>query len=380
MQPKQRLQARGLRSSLIPVVVLDCLPGKELLALRGAPFFPVLVAVLVHVWDGHAQMTYTWDVDASRNWNTRANWSPDSGYPNAIDEVASFGGIITANRTVTLRQDTTIGTLNLDDNNNYTIAGKHALTFDVSSGNAAINVTAANGNGAHTISASISLNDPLVISQGSGGDFTISGIISGFQPIIKTGAGLLELSGENLFTGDFVVSGGTVLLSSVGALGGVNGTVRLDGGGTLTLKAVGNKVNDAAILALNGGTISANNFAETMGPLRLTASSTISLAPADGVVRDLVFSSASRIAGALAIENWAGTSGGGTDDRIFVTAEPDRTFLANVHFAGFDAGALWRRDTGELVPVPEPGPSVMLAGLVLLSFSCCRLVWRGARE
>ena len=61
--------------------------------------------------------------------------------PNAIDASATLGNIITVPRTVTLDIPVTIGTLNLSGSNAYTVSGANALTFDVSAGTAALNVT-----------------------------------------------------------------------------------------------------------------------------------------------------------------------------------------------------------------------------------------------
>lgn len=95
-------------------------------------------------------------------------------------------------------------------------------------------------------------------------------------------------------------------------------------------------------------------------------------------MRDLVFSSAAYVAGSLTIENWAGTPDGGTDDRIFITARPDATFLANVDFVGFNHGAVWRVETGELMPVPEPLESGGLVAMCLLGFVGWRTAGRRA--
>jgi autotransporter-associated beta strand protein len=151
--------------------------------------------------DACGQTTNTWNLNANGNWNSAANWNPNTSFPDAIDASARFGSVISANRTITLGQNLTVGTLRFDDNNSYTLSGLNTLTFDVSAGSAAIDVTTASGNGAHTISSGIALSDPLMIAQGSSGSFTISGVVSGMEGITKAGVGNLVLSGANSFSG-----------------------------------------------------------------------------------------------------------------------------------------------------------------------------------
>ena len=97
-----------------------------------------------------------WNVDASGSWTTAANWTRVSGttgsIPDAADDVAEFGNVITATRTVTIPTNTTItvGSIQIDSAQNYIIAGADAtavLNFQVTSGNATLSVTNANGNG-----------------------------------------------------------------------------------------------------------------------------------------------------------------------------------------------------------------------------------------
>jgi autotransporter-associated beta strand protein len=191
------------------------------------------------------------------------------------------------------------------------------------------------------------------------------------RSLTETGTGTLVLSGNNTFSGSVTISAGTVVLGSAGALGGLTGKLQLDPGGTVTFQAAGNKINPSADVVLNGGTLNANNFADTMGRLELSASSTINLAPADGLVRDLRFSSASHTSGTLTVNNWSGSTAGGTDDRILITAQPDVDFLTHVDFSGFPDGAYWLPGAGELVPVPEPHAYVLFGGCCLAGLASC---------
>ena len=56
---------------------------------------------------------YDWDVDANGAWNVDGNWDR-SGFPDASNDNATFGNIITADRTITLGQDITIKTVTFE--------------------------------------------------------------------------------------------------------------------------------------------------------------------------------------------------------------------------------------------------------------------------
>jgi autotransporter-associated beta strand protein len=145
---------------------------------------------------------------------------------------------------------------------NTTIAGSGALRFEagawtITGGNRTLTV---NNSGRTTIASAIGEDSPG-------------------RSLTKTGPGMIILAGNNTFTGDFIASDGMVLLSSIGALGGVTRTVRLERGAVMTLMSEGDKINDAARMVLHGGVLSGNSFSETMGRLSLEADSTLRLAP-----------------------------------------------------------------------------------------------------
>ncbi len=153
-----------------------------------------------------------------------ANWAPPT-FPNAVDATAVLGNIITANRVITLGQDITVGTLQINDNNNYTVSGSNSLTFDVSSGNAQLQVS---GSGSPTISSPLILNDTLEINKASGGTLTLSGNRSGSGGLIKTGSGTLNLNGIGSYSGTTEIREGVVNYSTSGAI--PLGTVQIGDG------------------------------------------------------------------------------------------------------------------------------------------------------
>src|SRR5439155_12041285 len=59
--------------------------------------------------------------------------------------------------------------------------------------------------------------------------------------------------------------------------------------------------------------------------------------------------------GTLTVNGWTDVVGqSGTDDRIFISANPGPAFLNAIRFTGFPTGATWLA-TGEIVP-PAPVP------------------------
>jgi autotransporter-associated beta strand protein len=200
----------------------------------------------------------TWNLNANGNWGTAANWTPTT-VPNAIDASATLGNIITVPRTVTLDVPVTIGTLNLSGSNAYTVSGANALTFDVSAGTAALNVT---GTASPTISTGIVLNDPLALSQASTGTLTLSGIISGTGALTTSGTGTVNLTGANTYSGTTTISAGTL---SVGA-GGATGTL-----------GTGAVVNNATLQINRTGTLTIANDISGTGALSKVGTSTTTL-------------------------------------------------------------------------------------------------------
>ena len=82
---------------------------------------------------------FDWNLNGNGNWSVAGNWTPGGGPPNAIDDTANFGTVITANRNVTVDINVTVGQMDFfhdTANREYNIIGTNTITFDVSSGNA----------------------------------------------------------------------------------------------------------------------------------------------------------------------------------------------------------------------------------------------------
>ena len=164
--------------------------------------------------------TFNWtNTAADANWSATGSgtgWNgPGVGYPDATDDVANVTANITATRIITIDVgDAVVGSMTLADaSNSWVIAGTNPLQFNVSSGSASLSTTS----GAHTISAPVTLNDPLAVSV-AGTSLTMSGIISGSgASLSKSGAGTLVLSGANTYNGGTTVNVGGLYLDFAAA-------------------------------------------------------------------------------------------------------------------------------------------------------------------
>ena len=147
-----------------------------------------------------------WVGNIDGNWSDPTRWS--GPVPNSVDEVADFSGTdITANRTVTVDGNFTVGTLRFGDavtaTNDWFLrvpAGNttNALTLDVSGGVPVLEVVSRNA--------------------------TILTLLAGSKGLNKTGAGVAFLTRENTYTGDTVVSAGALILGNGGISGSIQST------------------------------------------------------------------------------------------------------------------------------------------------------------
>ncbi len=141
------------------------------------------------------------------------------------------------------------------------------LTEDATTISRNINVSASAGT--RTLGSTANLNstysgtvalgkDTTFTSLATGGNkTTFSGAISGAGGVLKTaGAGTVEFSAANGYTGGTTVSLGTLQVTGSGTLGNVNGGLTVNTGGTLDLN---NTSQSVGTLNGTGGTILNNN-------------------------------------------------------------------------------------------------------------------------
>jgi autotransporter-associated beta strand protein len=198
--------------------------------------------------------TATWDNGApggnKNKWASNGqrpnNWNPNQT-PNAADDVAIFAG--DGNSGISLEENLSVGEIRFDSTNvGYVISGSNTLTFDVTSGSAALNVLSTNS-ASHELGMNMTLADDLVIDHQGTGVLTLSGAISGVgRNVTLQGSGSVVLmSASNSFDGTTTVTGGTLNLGA------------------------DNVLADGSDMVINGGTFNVATHSDTINALTLQA-------------------------------------------------------------------------------------------------------------
>jgi autotransporter-associated beta strand protein len=173
---------------------------------------------------------FTWNGAAGGGgftWSDNTKWTPNTGNPNAVDDIASLTRNLSSGTTTAITLDTnkTVGTLTIGDSastfGRYNVTGTNMLIFDVTTGNAKLNKPngIANTSLFDEISAPVLLNDDLDVKNDIAGTgrIVVSGVISGSKKItnlpggtlVTPVAGRIELNNpNNTFTGGVVVAEG----------------------------------------------------------------------------------------------------------------------------------------------------------------------------
>ena len=166
------------------------------------------------------------------SWSQPLNWL--GGVPNSIGAEVKFWRTLTANRTITLDGNKTIGKLTFDSPFRYTISPGTggALTLQ----NTGPTAPLVSSQGSHTLAVPLQFVSNVNAAINSG-VFTMSGGASGGGGLSKSGAGTLILSGANTYTGFTTINGGTLsvgeTLASTGADIAVQGSGRFEASGNV---------------------------------------------------------------------------------------------------------------------------------------------------
>ena len=138
-----------------------------------------------------------WAHDANGSWGNSGSWN--GGIPSG--NLAVFGNVLTAPRTVTLDGDRSVTGISLNSPSGYTIAQGTGgnLTLDNGASTASITDFA----GPHVISAPVVLNSNTSVSTTNPTDtLTLSGTIGGAGALSVSGSGTVILAnGANTFSG-----------------------------------------------------------------------------------------------------------------------------------------------------------------------------------
>ncbi len=346
--------------------------------LRGLSF---ALFSLLWVSIGVYAQTYTWNVAGTASWTSSSSWTP-SGIPNAVGANAIFGSVAASNVSVKLVSNVTVGSITFSNPSslNYAlITGstsiKSQITFDVSSGNAQINLTNS-GNVTINDYISILLNDNLELNSSGTGILQINSGIGGTGGLIKNGSGYVILNRTqnaqvNYFSGDTVVNAGTLQIGIGGnalVIGGSSNVI-INSGGTLIHDGT-NKIVDTAKIILNGGTWNLNNFSDTVASLTLSANSIIDMGSSTGTILTFTGGVTYTSGTSLTIENWSGSLSGGGSDQIIFGSSLSSAFLSSVYWSSQGIYGAVQLSTGEIVPIlPEASTVFAGIGLVLVIIS-----------
>jgi len=198
-----------------------------------------ITGTYVQVTISAAAASYFWNTDASGSWNLNTDWT-GSTVPNAAGATANFGGggtPITAPRGVSLDANQTVGILNFNSAQSFTISNGITPGWTLTLDNTPNNPTIADSLGSHTVTAPIALPSSgasVSISETvSGASLALNGAISGNGGLTNTGPGTLTLGGANTYSGGTTLANSTVNLNQAAALGAIASTLTINNGVTL---------------------------------------------------------------------------------------------------------------------------------------------------
>jgi autotransporter-associated beta strand protein len=226
----------------------------------------------------HAQTSGTWNSATNGDWGAAGNWSPASvpGLTAGQYDTAEFSDLLwpSGTRTVTVASTYNLNRLDLTANYGQTLlltgagglvlGGPGAgifmpnnvrLTFDTNLTLAA-DATLFNAQSSNVIfTAARALNlasFTLTVESGNAGARTrVDSTISGAGGIIKTGAGYLELSGVNTFTGGVKLHEGILRINHNNALGNTASSILEIGDGLAPSSLVAIELADTSITLNN---------------------------------------------------------------------------------------------------------------------------------
>jgi hypothetical protein len=221
----------------------DALGKATLTTDPGTPYSPVTAYdsgtnLLSFTVGGATAVDATWASAVNANWSVGTNWAGGVA-PNGVGHTATFSGVINAAQTVTLDAPQTVGTLNFNNSNAYTLAGA-ALTIDGTAGGA-INVIA----GSHFIDSAVTLADDTVVTvTPAGSTLAFRGALSANgRTVTKAGAGTATFT--NVRAAALNVQAGTVRIPAQAAALSAAGTSVLN---SLSVAGALDLTNNALVL------------------------------------------------------------------------------------------------------------------------------------
>jgi hypothetical protein len=159
---------------------------------------------------------FNWTLDANSPWNDPAGWTP-LGFPNANDDAAVLGSVISAPRTISLTSNIVVNQVVFDSSVPYTIGAVpvgNSLTIAGSSRSAGVDVL----QGFHQIQADAQLGTTATIDVASGARLTFGvGLAFNGKSLFKTGSGELRIDSVNS-TGNGALDARAGVIAGTGTL------------------------------------------------------------------------------------------------------------------------------------------------------------------
>jgi hypothetical protein len=185
---------------------------------------------------------FTWDQNASGDWNNATNWTLDT-IPNTNQRTAIFGSAINTPRVVYSNSAVTVKGIRFANPDKYAIAGTGTITLAAASGNATIEVT----QGAHEIQAPVTL--------GTNTDINASGGSIDFNNVLDVGTRTLSIASGRANINHSLVAGAGGNVTNAATLGTAGSTIlggNLTSTGTLDIDIGGTVADQFDFFQING--------------------------------------------------------------------------------------------------------------------------------
>ncbi|MDR3372491.1 MAG: autotransporter outer membrane beta-barrel domain-containing protein [Ancalomicrobiaceae bacterium] len=240
----------------------------------------------------------TWSGITDGNFATTTNW--DSGLTSASDAIINGNGAnapVAAAGTVNINSlALQSGTLTLGPGSTVAVGTTFVMSGGTLTGSGTITDLTASISGA-TIDSSVTISSSLGTTlDGTLGNVTINGVISGSGGVLKSNGNTFTLTSTNSYGSGTTVTSGTLALSGAGTLGATTNSTTVNGG-TLDL---GGTIQIQAGITLSSGTL-------TNGTLNATA-----VTATGGTVSDLAGSMTLAVTGGTVTAAGANTYSGTT--------------------------------------------------------------------
>ena len=234
-----------------------------------ANFFSCIYYGLAYEDIGPAETVRTWATDALGDWGDWNNWA-EGGVPNSNTQMAIFGDVITAPRTVINDAAVTVKSVRFDNANSYAIVGHGSVTLEADSGNASITVL----QGDHQLQVEVNLNSDTDVDVAASSSLAFNNALDlGGNTLTKTGDGTMAINNElatgggsvvglaGTITGGGTIAGDLINVSAAIAPGNSPGTLTIDGdfsqsaGGVLMIELAGTGDGEFDVLEILGGAV-----------------------------------------------------------------------------------------------------------------------------